>query len=393
MEPPTKKAKISETDADRETEAVKPPSAANVKPHRPIYENIKTFPLEAAPHRIPLEDTERWLGYLREHGYVVVRGVVNQEKVGDLQSKVWDFAESLGTGIDRNKKSTWVNANWPNTFSTGIISQYGVGQCEALWLARTDPNVRAVYEAIYDGQRDLLVSFDGLNMFRPPAGIDGEKWTTKGLWPHLDQNFWSGGKFSSSGLSVQGALNLIDSGPEDGGFICVAGSNKLFGYLHEKYKLGKPGVKSAKNFALLDPKHEMWRKDERLAKLACVKVSAGPGDLILWDSTVIHWNTPVTNVDKKYKGLARCVLYVCMAPTSLVQGDLEELRQKRRKCVEELKSTSHWPTFCHFSTGPRWPRKPPLKQIETPKVVCPTSQSNAAQLLLEGIAPPLEKKQ
>jgi ectoine hydroxylase-related dioxygenase (phytanoyl-CoA dioxygenase family) len=357
----------------------------------PIYKKIITYPLETAPHRIDFEETDKWHNYLQENGYVVIKNVLLPEKVKEVRGKVWDFLESLGTGIKRDDKSTWANQNWPNTFSNGIISQYGVGQSEASWTVRVEPRLRQVYETIFGGSRELLVSFDGINVFRPPSDSGKEKWVTTGLWPHLDQNYHMGQAFQKQGVSVQGAVNLIDSGPEDGGFICVSGSNKLFEHIYTTYEFGGEKRKGARHFVQMKPDHEMWTTDEKLAKLSCVKVSAGAGDLILWDSTVLHWNTPVTNLNKRYEELARCAVYVCMAPVEQVSrpGQLETLRKLRLNCIANFKSTSHWPTICSIPAAPRWPRKKPLKpiDIEGPRIPSKTATTDAARHLILGTAP------
>ena len=357
----------------------------------PIYKNIITCPLEKAPYRIEFEETEKWRSYLRENGYVVIKNVLSSEKVEQVQSKVWDFLESLGTEIDREDKSTWVNQNWPNTFSTGIISQYGVGQSDASWTVRVNPRVRKVYEKIFE-TRELLTSFDGFNAFRPPSDApEGkEKWVTKGLWPHLDQNYYAGELYQNQGVSVQGAVNLIDNGPEDGGFVCIPKSNTLFKHLSTKYSLGKT-QRGGHHFVPLGPDHKIWTTDKKLSKLQCVKVSAGAGDLILWDSTVIHWNTPVTNLKKEYDGLARCVIYVCMAPKEQIPTPegLETLLKKRQECVQNFKTTSHWPTICAITTPPRWPRKSPLKPIDSkgPQIPSKVAITKTAKHLILGTAP------
>eukprot|EP01122_Echinamoeba_exundans_P011570 TRINITY_DN4640_c0_g1_i1.p1 TRINITY_DN4640_c0_g1~~TRINITY_DN4640_c0_g1_i1.p1 ORF type:complete len:414 (-),score=58.34 TRINITY_DN4640_c0_g1_i1:1522-2763(-) len=386
-----KRIKVQETSDDDLVLSLPIKKDAPAGPYLPIYQNITTYPLETAPHRIDFEEKQKWHNYLKENGYVVIKNVLSPQKVEEVQGKVWDFLESLGTGIKRNDKSTWVNANWPNTFSNGIISHYGVGQSEASWTVRVEPRVRQVYETIFGGRRDLLVSFDGINVFRPPSDGGKEKWVTNGLWPHLDQNYHMGELFHKQGISVQGAINLLDSGPEDGGFICIPGSNKLFEHIFTTYEFGGERNKAARHFVQMRPDHKMWTTDEKLSKLSCVKVSAGAGDLILWDSTVIHWNTPVTNLKKKYEGLARCAVYICMAPAQQVSrpGELEMLRKLRLAGVEGFQTTSHWPTIHKTANPPRWGRKPPLKPIDLkgPCIPSKTATTEAAKHLILGTSP------
>ena len=66
-----------------------------------------------------------------------------------------------------------------------------------------------------------------------------------------------------------------------------------------------------------------------------VPVSAG--DMVLWDSRLIHEN--------EVGGLPsedRCVQYVCMLPRSH-PGNTDAQRRKRLECVQQRRTTSHWP--------------------------------------------------
>lgn len=68
--------------------------------------------------------------------------------------------------------------------------------------------------------------------------------------------------------------------------------------------------------------------------LEWVKVNAGPGDLVLWDSRAPHYNKSPTGDQ------ARFAIYTCMAPVSAITQD--ELVAKR-VLFEESRGTSHWP--------------------------------------------------
>lgn len=58
------------------------------------------------------------------------------------------------------------------------------------------------------------------------------------------------------------------------------------------------------------------------------------GDLILWDSRLIHWNRAPTGER------TRVVVYVCFFPAARFT---EEQRVRKRELFEGLRQTTHWP--------------------------------------------------
>ena len=74
-----------------------------------------------------------------------------------------------------------------------------------------------------------------------------------------------------------------------------------------------------------------WLKERGLE---FVKVNAGPGDMVLWDSRAAHYNkSPKQNT-------ARMVIYTCYAP--VFTATKEDLLTKKR-LFEQQKGHSHWP--------------------------------------------------
>ena len=50
---------------------------------------------------------EELLSKLETDGYCVIPNIISSEKCDEYITKIWDWLENLGTGIDRNNKSTW----------------------------------------------------------------------------------------------------------------------------------------------------------------------------------------------------------------------------------------------------------------------------------------------
>lgn len=64
-----------------------------------------------------------------------------------------------------------------------------------------------------------------------------------------------------------------------------------------------------------------------------IKVETSPGDMILWDSRLVHWNRTPTGEQ------IRVVVYACYAPRSMAS---EAVLAKRRECWDKRRATTHW---------------------------------------------------
>nr|QYA18863.1 oxidoreductase [Clandestinovirus] len=331
-------------------------------------------------YRFSLTDTELWMKHLDEQGFAVVSGVCTQEEIVTAFDHLWNFFESLGSGIDRNDPKTWDNEGWPNTFCNGIISQHGVGQSTFLWYLRLLPSIRSIFETIWN-TTELLVSFDGANAFRPYTY--NTKWkTTTSPWVHIDQN-----PFRQPGRhAVQGMVNLVDSKDGDGGFFCFPQSHLTVFEEWAKEELGKQGSSKAKFFAL--------EKQDGYARImtGCkeLNVRAKAGDFVLWDSRLAHWNLAGTNhrifdATQPSKGLIRAGAYICMTPKSKVLPNERDIVISRRKVgVKDGVTTNHWPHFYEPNKKPRYPR---TTHSHKPLIKCPTSDLTnlpEAQKLITG---------
>lgn len=70
-----------------------------------------------------------------------------------------------------------------------------------------------------------------------------------------------------------------------------------------------------------------------------VKVCAEPGDLILWDSRVPHYNVPPTGQTD------RMAVYTCFMPVA--DASQEDLLRKK-DAFERRVGTTHWPNARHL---------------------------------------------
>lgn len=97
-------------------------------------------------------------------------------------------------------------------------------------------------------------------------------------WSHVDQS-----PLRKNLQCVQGILNLLPNGPEDGGLMVLAGSSQHYTELwdHFDHKKGKDGWNTWEQ-QFLDEEMCSWLENEKGCKW--VKVCCQPGDLLLWDS-------------------------------------------------------------------------------------------------------------
>ena len=122
---------------------------------------------------VSLDDTATWLAQLREEGYTVLTDVVGPEEVERARDLVWEWLAGLGTGIERDDSGTWDGwPDWPGRKKFGTCKSNGAAHSAANWFLRGLPAVKRAFSAIY-GTEDLLVSLDGMILWRPwwgPAG-------------------------------------------------------------------------------------------------------------------------------------------------------------------------------------------------------------------------------
>ena len=123
-----------------------------------------------------------WINKLNEYGYCVIPNILSKNECDDTIGKIWDWLESLETGINRNDKNTWAPPNWPPSIH-GIIQNLRVGHEQFVWNVRTNKNVINVFRKIWKSD-DLLVSFDGINITKP---MEITKYRNTNQWFHIDQ--------------------------------------------------------------------------------------------------------------------------------------------------------------------------------------------------------------
>ena len=316
---------------------------------------VSAAPVGAADGRARLPDTFRfcagdsdaWLPWLREHGVVVLEGALSSVEVERAQELMWAWLEKENPGVRRGDPATWTmeDGRWPaDNSSTGITCVRGAGQSAAAWTVRASAAVQGAFETIW-GTASLLSSMDGLILWRPwgekPSEVR-EEWRTRGGWLHMDQNLVKRPDLEA----VQGLVALSEADPAaTGGFVCIPGSHvpeageELVDRLGGRGRLRKRG-----DFLALEP-GDPW---EPRAVGVCLR----PGDLVLWDSRLVHASEPAPegavgagSAGGAGAGLLRMAVPVCMVPRASA-GTAEEqaaLASWRADAVRRGATTKHWP--------------------------------------------------
>lgn len=272
----------------------------------------------------------RWKGFLLENGFVVLK-YLPKEAADGYMDRMWGLMEELSFGkVNRAVPSTRKKAsNYPYMMHGGMIQYLGHSQLQWDIREACAPVFAELYNTI---PANLSSSFDGL------CFMDGErKYNARSdiEFIHVDQ-----APSKQFQYSIQGLLNLADNGPTDGGFVCVPGSHK-----YVEYWEGHPQKEKTTDWYLFTDEEKaadpMFKES--------VKVCAGAGDMILWDSRTWHCNTTPTPTSK---GIRACV-YVCMLPKqSVTMG----IRNARKTAVTNGRVSSHHPGygFKPFPKKPRW---------------------------------------
>merc|ERR1711988_139592 len=269
----------------------------------------------------------KWEEELETEGWIVVPSVLTQTEVETCKSLTWDWLESLGSGIDRSDPTSWTDINWPGDLRSGITGTCGSNQQPSLWFIRGHPKVQEVFARIWSVRTsDLITSMDTILIWRYKAE-ESQTSPASGLNLHVDQN-----PFKKRGLHcVQGMIPFLEVTKDIGGLQLVPRSHVE--EVQQQIRQENPLKRMSRDFVKVsDAKYQP----------GAIVVEASAGDLILWDSRVIHGSKvgPTVLEEPKEKGLARCTGLVCMTPRAKAR---QEVLEKRLKVFRSGSGFTHWP--------------------------------------------------
>jgi len=249
-----------------------------------------------------------WLEHLHINGWAVVP-LKNWDV--NFTNDFFDWLESFNNKFKRNDFNTWIPDNMP-LLQYGMLKHY-IGHTEFIWKIRelcTD-----VFKEIWQCKKEeLLSSFDGACFL---TSNNSNKFPQ---WIHCDQP-----RCYPYFSSVQGIVNFLENGPEDGGLVLVEHSHKIFNDYMNKYT--SEGIIFEKTNI----------DDPLLSSKNLIKICAPAGSIILFDSRTFHCNIH-PNPSDSHPRLRLCT-YVSMQPRCDAPPDI---LNKRIKLYNEGRMTNHY---------------------------------------------------
>ncbi len=255
-----------------------------------------------------------WLVHLHTHGWAVT-SIPNWNP--NFTDMFFNWFEQCCPNFKKHDHTTWIPPNLP-IMSHGILKHY-FGQTEMQWLIRE--LCVDIFARIWQcSPTDLLCSFDG-GCFLPtiPKEVD----STFKQWIHNDSH-----RSQPHFCSVQGVVNFVENGPEDGGLILVEGSHTIFAEYMAKHP--SEGI----TWGPVD------MNDPLLSNRPIFKICAPPGSIILFDSRICHTNCQPSGSILRSDNTPRFRIctYVSMAPR--IHATQKELA-KRIQLYEKGRQTGH----------------------------------------------------
>ncbi|CBF80106.1 hypothetical protein AN7787.2 [Aspergillus nidulans FGSC A4] len=316
----------------------------------------------ALPGRIFSHGTDVHYGDFRDdllrNGFAVVKGAVPRDRALKYADEIYDWLEEFGLGFNRHDPSTIHKDHLPDINEKGMCLGYAISHESFTWAVRQEPGVIAAFEKVYDTP-DLIVSFDSVNIgFPNRTDIKPNK-----PWPHQDQDPEKPGF-----RCLQGLVNLLPNGPDDGGLIVCKGAHLLSEEFHEAFKdeeriwswYERSVYSSTKEWYGFTDAGLQWLRDK-----GCewIKLTAEPGDLLLWDSRTPHYNLSSKTSQPRF------AVYTCYMP---VEDATTKQLQTKKMAFEETKMTTHWPNAMHVVDLPvhrngeldPYDRKKPRKPVQ-----------------------------
>ncbi|RAL00857.1 phytanoyl-CoA dioxygenase family protein [Aspergillus ibericus CBS 121593] len=273
------------------------------------------------------KNTPTWLKALHTKGWTIVPGVLTHEKAAYYADKCYDWLEGWGLGYNRHDPSTHKSTYLPWHTRGGLYNRYGIAHEQFVWDLKSEPALVEAFAQLW-GTDELVVSYDGLNLSIP----EPDRAPTDPIfapWPHVDQS-----PYRTHLQCVQGVLNLLPNGPQDGGLTVLEGSNALYTQLwqHFDHKKGENGWNKIEQ-QVLDEEMSQW-----LEQQGCkwVKVCCEPGDLLLWDSRTVHYGSVPSSTNDRFAA------YVCYKPSIFVP---EHARTERIEAFNKKNGTAHDPAI------------------------------------------------
>ena len=206
--------------------------------------------------------------------------------------------------------------------SSLLLQNRAIAQIFAdLWTEYYNLNEKMKSRQVFP--EDLLSSSDGISVYLNTPDEKGGFYRQDHNWLHWDRGV------NDKKFSLQGFVNLLPTSEGGAAFEALERSHGL----QKPFKEFKGPAFEDKRFYLITTQEEADFFKTNNCTHICIK--AQPGDLVLWNSRLMHCGRPAT---REAELLQRAVVYVSMQPRWLAtDADL----QKKKKAWERLQCTGH----------------------------------------------------
>jgi len=277
----------------------------------------------------PVCKVDEIVSTIEKYGVAVVENILTEEecKIGIDGANRW--LESIAKNEEdkiklSDKNSLRFISQKMHAIHGGLIQHYSVGHSQYVWDIRQNPKVKSVFENIWK-EKDLIVSFDGVNITPPPELTNLAWQNPKKHWFHTDQNN------KKEGLqSIQGSVVLEDCFVGDATLCVISSSNRFHKEFFQEFK------KEMKTdwYKIESDEEVKWFLDKGCQIQA---IAAYKGSMILWDSRTFHMG--ISPQKRRKIARWRYIVYVAMFPRRLISSTY---LKKRKEWVKNGRMTNHW---------------------------------------------------
>lgn len=251
-----------------------------------------------------------WYQDFLENGFAVNPKVISESKAAQYQKAAFEWLKSFeNPALDLSDPQSWTQANLPFVSSINTFNHYGVVHERFMWDIRQEQSIIDVFAHFWQTE-ELLVSFDALNITLPRRPGHNQR----APWPHVDQS-----PFRTGRQCIQGIVSLSESGPDDGGLIVYPRTHNA---IQDFFQAHTDKTQwDTKDFYKFGTEQISWFESRGFQ---AQKIVAGPGDLIIWDSRLIHWGAE----PNASSNTIRTATYVSYAPAALASAAVLEKKKE-----------------------------------------------------------------
>jgi hypothetical protein len=264
------------------------------------------------------------------YGVAIIPNVLSEKECNAVVSGIWSFFEHITQSwfvpIKRSDEASWKGFYKLYPMHSMLVQHWGVGHAQVSWDLRQNEKIVEIFAHFWKcAPKDLLVSFDGLSFNLPPE-VTKRGWNKQNTWYHTDQSYTE-----NDFKCIQSWVTGLDVNHGDATLAIMEGSNKFHRECGELFQLKEKG-----NWYKLNKEQEAFY----IAKGCTYKnIKCPKGALVFWDSRTIHCG--VEAVKTRAQPNFRAIVYLCYMPRALCSA---VNLKKKQKALEELRSTSHWPS-------------------------------------------------